>query len=56
MDGLIDEARAFDPALASSLARFADNFDYGGIAALTSGAAEREAQAPEKDPGAGSDA
>ena len=35
VDGLIDDARVFDQALASTLARFADNLDYGRIAALT---------------------
>ncbi|WP_300449234.1 hybrid sensor histidine kinase/response regulator [Accumulibacter sp.] len=55
VDGLIDQARAFDPALASTLARFADDLDYGRIAALTGHAMGHKVLASEKDPGKDSD-
>ena len=41
---LIDEARAFDPLLASTLARFADNLDYGRIALLAEAADSRNTE------------
>lgn len=44
IEALIDEVRAFDPLLASTLARFADNRDYGRIALLAEVANSRNTE------------